>query len=68
MRGGCNPAPTAARHRVVALFLLLRVGSIGFGGKCGMIEGSICLFAIGRIARSPVVYRVEAEDKAAWQH
>jgi hypothetical protein len=52
----------------VALFLLLRVGSIGFGGKCGMIEGSICLFAIGRIARSPVVYRVEAEDKAAWQH
>jgi hypothetical protein len=59
---------TVGGWKAVALFLLLRAGSIGFGGKCGMIEGSIRLFAIGRIAGSAVVYRMEAEEKAAWQY
>jgi hypothetical protein len=34
----------------VALFLLFLPGKINFAGKCGIIEGRICLFAIGRIA------------------
>jgi hypothetical protein len=61
----------AASYQAVALFLLfllLRAGKIGIVGKCGIIEGRICLLAIGRIARSPVVYRGEAEDKVAWQY